>query len=303
MSKLVIVKSSPSSQPNIPYITGDETNPILAYKNGRGEVVRLDKGGSPKCELLKCSDLENILGRYFISGTKFILSAYNPVLYYLIPGTFQDQFTPENDFIPTLKISDLARGEVNGFDDKSIQLDDSITQDSVRSIKACDTWNNNPDEAIEAEEAIEREFLKVFGYYVDPESMDIEKEVRKRVGHYSADVTKESIVINPISATTFTDTINLEDWIYASGKGDSEVKGKADVSFMYSLGGKIYGGMQTLEVFRYSLGNIITIDTLIDLGNIQIEYINKILKIYPINEGIDEIMFNDCTLTIGILNE
>lgn len=299
MSKLKIINTDVPTSDDILYIVNTGEEPELAYKSG-GSEVRLNKGGSPRSRLLSCSGLKEVLSKYFIKGTKFIISTYNPTLCYLFPGdpTYDSQFNPENDFIPTLNISDLVRGEVDGFDKTGFSTDPSITQRSVRSMRVCDSWYNSPAESEAAEEAITERVNQIFGYYKE---FDVDKEIDSELGDYGVDVSKESIVVNLISGTTYTDTINLEDWIYKSGKGLNSVSGKLDISFMYSIGEEIHGGMQTIKAFQYSGGNVIVDNTIMNLGSIQLEYINHILKIYPLNQDIDEVIINDCTLTIGVL--
>ena len=83
------------------------------------ELYVLDKGGSPRSGLVKCLDLKGILDTYMFKGTKYIVSTYNPTLYYLFPGMSvnDDLFNTDNNFIPTLPISDIVRLEVDGFNE------------------------------------------------------------------------------------------------------------------------------------------------------------------------------------------
>ena len=298
MSKLKLVTTSSTSTLHI--IQKSDEDPVLAYKRGN-EVIKLDKGGSPGNRLLDCSTLYDLLSQYFIKGTKFIISTYNPVLYYLFPGdpTYDAMFNPSTKFIPTLKISELVRGEVDGFSEEGI---DQIKSGQTRTIKACDSWYNNPAEEKRAVEAVETTFKDIFGFYKDFADLDIAKEVHDRLGDYSIDI---SSIISPISVdlipdTLYTDTINLEDWVYKCGCGIDELKARLDVSFMYSIGGTIYGGSQTIEAFKYSGGNLVSGDAIIKVGKVQLEYIDRVLKIYPTDSEIDEIMFNDACLTIGV---
>ena len=227
-----------------------------------------------------------------------------------LPGSSYDtQFTPDTNFIPTLKISDLVRDEIDGFkgkfnDQREFEEEFSgldISQSDLRAIKACDNWYSNTSLYNSIVPAIDERVKDVFKYYKDFDIENIGEEVQNKNGDYSADVSKESIVVSLLSDSSYTDTINLEDWAYKSGKGTSDISGKLDISFMYSIDGKIYGGMQTIKAFKYSSGNVVPKDTIIELGNVQLEYLNYVLKIYPTNSDIDEVVINDCTLTIGIL--
>ena len=271
MSQLSIVKSGILFERNSPvYIsTGSYGVPLLAYSNNNNLPVSLYGNGSPTNRLLTCKELRNILSRNFIKGTKFIASTYNPILYYLFPEKDDPEkeynellFNVKNKFVPTLSIPELVRNEVDGF---KVEPEPGTTKNSVKSIKACDNWYDNPDLANEITEELDVRVNEIFGCYKDFTQLDIEKEVERKIGKYSIDITTDSYVFSLLSPDDYTDTINLEDWIYASGKcnGNKEV--------------------------------------LIDEGKVQIEYVNKILKIYPKSLDVNEVSFTDCVLTVGKL--
>jgi hypothetical protein len=270
--------------------------PVLAYYKGQGFYV-LNKGGSGRVDLITCYDLKQALDKYMFKGTKYIISTYNPTLYYLFPGvsTNDNLFKTDNEFIPTLPISDLARLEIDGFDSSS-----SVTQEDVRCMKACDSWFNDLTLYDEITEKIEKRVNSIFGYYKE---FDATKEVREKTGEYSVDLSKDSLVVSLISDSSYTDTINLEDWVLKSKKGTYSISGKLDISYMYSIGGEMYSGMQTIKAFKYE-ENVTSKNVIMNFGDscpIQIEYMDYILKIYPLEERVDEVLFTDCTLTIGVL--
>ncbi len=292
MSKLKLVTTDIPSKNNIPYIIDGET-PVLAYKSD-GTIHVLDKGGSPRSGLVKCSDLKGILDSYMFKGTKYIVSTYNPTLYYLFPGMSvnDDLFNTDNNFIPTLPISDIVRLEVDGFNE-----DSRITQADIRCMKACDSWLNNLSEYEEIVSKINSRVESIFGYYKE---YDISKEVGDKKGSYSANLSEESLVVSLLSETSYTDTINLEDWVLKSKKGTEPISGKLDFSYMYSINGQIYSGMHTIKAFQYE-ENVTSKNVIIQESQVQIEYMNYVLKIYPLTESVDEVVFTDCTLTIGCL--
>ena len=344
--KLKLVTPDIPTEDNVLYITSDN---FLAYKKN-GIEVKLDKGGSERNRLIKCSDLKYILTKYMFKGSKYIINTYNPLLYYLIPGNSSNDplFTSDNNFIPTIPTQTLIRGEVDGFD-KNINLkygdvDDppsittgsngnwwidgvdtrrkasekkpkayigpdgnwwvdfsSVSQSDVRCIKACDNWYNNLSELGTIEAKIDSAISSVFSSYKNFDDLDIEKEVRDKVGGYSIDIVENSFTSSLTSETKYTDTLNLEDWIYASMKSSLDgISGKLDVSYMYSKGGVMYGGQQSIKIFRYE--EYLTLESaIIDLGDVQLEFLDYVLKIYPLNNDVDEVIINDCTLTIGVL--
>ena len=297
MSEVKLKLVTQGSTESIYIVQREKEDPVLAYKEGN-EIILLNKGGAPGSRLLDCKTLYDILSKYFIKGTKFIISTYNPVLYYLFPGdsTYDKMFNPSTNFVPTLKINSLIRGEVNGFDSTEVS---KISADQTKSVKACDTWQNNPAEEERAVEAVNERIRLVFGFYKDFTDLDLEKEVREKIGPYSVDLSENSMTVDLISGTLYTDTISLEDWAYCSGMSGN-LEAKLDISFMYSIGDNMYGGSQTIEAFKYSDSILVVRDYIINLGNVQLEYIGKVLKIYPVNPDISEVVFNDACLTIGV---
>jgi hypothetical protein len=72
---------------------------------------------------------------------------------------------------------------------------------------------------------------------------------------------------------------------------------------MYSYGGSMYAGMQTIKAFQYE-ENVTAKNIIINQGEgcpVQIEYMDNVLKIYPLYDAVEEVVFTDCTLTIGVL--
>ena len=273
--------------------------PVLAYYKGQVFYV-LSNGGSDKVKLITCDSLRQVLDKYMFKGTKYIVSAYNPTLYYLFPGISENDnlFNTDNNFIPTLPISDLVRLEVDGF--SMTGTSSIVKQNDVRCMKACDSWYNDLDKYEEIIKKIDERIGDIFGYYKE---YDITKEVKEETGSYSVDLLGNSLVVSLISDTSYTDTINLEDWVLGTYKGATSISGKLDISYMYSIGGVMYGGMQTIKAFQYE-ENITSKNVIMNFGEscpVQIEYIDYILKIYPLSEEVDEVLFTDCTLTIGAL--
>jgi hypothetical protein len=297
MDKLKLITTESPSSDYIPYIINEDDKPVLAYRTGN-EVRVLDKGGSERVSLVKCSDIKKILDDYMFKGTKYIVSTYNPTLYYLFPGISDNDslFTSDNNFIPTLPISSgLVRLETDGFDPNY-----EVTQDEVRCMKYCDSWLNDLSKYKELERLIDTRINSIFDYYKD---YDITKEVSDTVGSYSVDLSEMPLVVSLISGTTYTDTINIEDWVLESKKGTSSISGKLDISYQYSIGGQIFSGMQTIKAFQYE-ENVTSKNTILGIRSsspIQVEYMNYVLKIYPLEERVDEVVFTDCTLTIGVL--
>ena len=298
--KLVVGGDSSSG---ILHLEDKNGEPVIAYNNGSGTVI-LDEGGSSRSRLVKCSELKQVLSGNMIKGTKFLAGTSNPVLYYLFPGNEENDllFNSDNDFIPTLPVSELVKSyEVNGFEESDTRL----TQNSVRSMKACDNWFVGSTEYDEKVEMVDDALNNIYKHY---QKFDPDKEAKVGSG-YAAEIipTREttserylinSIAVNLISGTTYTDTINLEDWIRKLFNEDAlgsstEIDGKLDISFMYSIGGNIHCGMQTIKVYSVMYSPVI-----IDLDDIQLEYIGYVLKIYPLKNEVDEVMINDCIFTV-----
>jgi hypothetical protein len=167
-------------------------------------------------------------------------------------------------------------------------------------MKACDSWFNDLSKYEEIVSDIEERVEDIFGYY---KNFEVGKEISDELGRYSADLSEESLVVSLISGTTYTDTINLEDWVLGSKKGTYPISGKLDISYMYSYGGSMYAGMQTIKAFQYE-ENVTAKNIIINQGEgcpVQIEYMDNVLKIYPLYDAVEEVVFTDCTLTIGVL--
>lgn len=270
----LVTTTIPSRDYELYIIEGGDV-PVLAYKDGDAEIeVNCDTS------LVKCSSLRDILSDFYICDTKFVVSNYNPTLYYLTPNP--SLFNPENNFIPTLDTISLDRGEVSGYSISGIT-------GSTASIKVCDNWYDNIREQEKAENAI------------NSQSSGIDISVHDSLGEYSYDIENSSVVIKLVSETTYTDTVSLEEWIWKLGKPG--VTAKLDISYMYSIEDRIYGGMQNIQAFKYLDSGALSItDSIIDLGNVQLEYIGGILKIYPKNSEIGEVIINSCIMSAGNLN-
>ena len=277
-----------NTDPSLLHIENRNGEPVLAYKKG-SKMIILSEGGSERSRLVKCSELKEILSGNMIKGTKFLAGTSNPVLYYLFPGNVL--FNSDNDFIPTLPVSELVKSyEVNGFEESDTRL----TRDSVRSMKACDNWFVGSTEYNEKVAMVDEALNNIYKHY---KKFDPDKEILVGSG-YSADVFSNSITVSLVSNTTFTDTINLEDWIQKYFNKDSlgqstGISGKLDISYMYSIEGNIRSGMQTIQVYSTMLR-----PTIIDLVDIRLEYIGTVLKIYPLKNEVDEVMINDCVFTV-----
>lgn len=279
--KLKLITTTPGGNYEL-YISRDDSgNPVLAYKIG-SDVHTVKCGGLP---LVKCSTLERILSDNFICDTKFIISTYNTSLYYLTPDP--SLFNPANKFIPTIDTISLDRGEVSGFSSSGIT-------GSTKSIKVCDNWYDNIREQEEADKAITERASSIFG-----DQTNYSKASSNNLGEYSVDTYDSSFVIELVSGTTYTDTVYVKDLIMKVGK--SGVSAKMDISYMYSIGGSIFSGMQSIQAFRYNESLIIQ-DVIMTLGDVQMEYIGGTLRIYPVSVGVDEVVINDCIMTVGNLD-
>ena len=157
----------------------EEEKPVLAYKVGSEEFI-IKEG----INLVKCSNLVETLKKNFIQDTKFIISTYNPVLYYLIPNEESSLFDPSSNFIPRLDTISLERGEVNGFSESE------FIPGSLDSVKVCDNWYDNIQELEIAETSINSQVEKIFGNNID---LDYSKEFHDYLGEYSSDLINSSI--------------------------------------------------------------------------------------------------------------
>ena len=299
---LKLVTTSVPSVSNVVYISGKQ----LLYKSDN-VITALDPGKN----LVKCSDLKNYLDQYLPAGTKFIASTYNPVLNYLLPGYSDDEFSTDNHFIPTLDTNNLNRGESDSFGSVP-----RVKPESLISIKACDNWYNNPDtlqRIVGKNGKLNEELRKVYGSgYAD---LDYNKELMYSVSNVApslqsgvfseiGNVECGSVVKVLISSTTYTDTLDLSEWIQVSCFPG--VSGKVDVSVMYSKSGNIYSSDKSLKAFEYKKNSrgvleLIVDDSIIDMPEVQVEYLGGTLRIVPKTSDVDEAIIGDCILTVGTL--
>lgn len=272
------------------FILDSEEGPILAYKIG-STVIKVKEGA---INLIKCSDLVESLSKYFIQDTKFIISTYNPVLYYLVPKDGSNLFNPFSKFVPRLDTISLERGEVNGFSESR------FIPGSLDSVKVCDNWYDNIQELETAETSIDNQVKEVFGNNID---LDYSKEFHNSLGEYSSDLINSTVTIELVSSLMYTDSLNInESIIKACNPGDSA---KLDITYMYSKGGRIYSGMQTNQAFKYlDSGDLLCInwETRLGGGDIQLEFVSGVLKIYPVSSEVDEAIISDCVMTVGKLS-
>ena len=283
----LITKEEPSRDYEL-FILDSEEGPVLAYKIG-SEVVEVKEGD---INLVKCSNLERVLSSHFIQDTKFIISTYNPTLYYLVPKDGSELFNPSSNFIPKLDTISLERGEVNGFSESG------FVPGLLDSVKVCDNWYDNIQELETAETSIENQVNKVFGNNI---GLDYSKEFHDNLGEYSSDLINSSVTIELVSPLTYTDSLNInESIIRACNPGDSA---KLDITYMYSKGGRIYSGMQTTQAFKYlDSGDLSCMNWETRLGDIQIEFVSGVLKIYPVSSEVEEAIVSDCVMTVGKLS-
>lgn len=111
-----------------------------------------------------------------------------------------------------------------------------------------------------------------------------------------------SVVVDLINynSTIYTDTISLGDVLkYPIAPHES---GRVDLSIQYSKSGNIYYSDKVFTAFSHN-GDTIEVDNIVESvnDNVQLEYINGVIKVTPLISDVDECIISKCSLTYGKL--
>lgn len=115
----------------------------------------------------------------------------------------------------------------------------------------------------------------------------------------SIDLSGKSFTTYIISAGSdvYTDTVNFNGIIrHCVSKG---LSGTANVDIRYSIRDNVYSGNIVFEVFSYDNEMKLCIRNFIqEIDNkVQAEFIEGVLRVYPLNSTINECIINNCILT------
>ena len=292
---LRIITSEIPEQENELYISSENAEySYLAYKNETGSIVGLLSDGNSTTRPIHCTELSHILNSCgtMTGGTVFIypitrgtdIGTVNP---YYAPPVFGNNV--EISDTPRLSPDEIYRPEVNSYTRSGVS---NITLAIVNSsIRLCDSWTAGEETNFEEN-------------YINPVYEDHIGSGETQfgiTGRYSTDLENYYSVTSFVDSSDYTDTVDLSGYI--KNLALPEITGKVDLGVSYSIGNEIFLSTKTFSAFEYSaLGYLSMPNYIINIdGNIRVEYIEGVIKLYPLNDTISEFIINDCILTYGKL--
>lgn len=154
--------------------------------------------------------------------------------------------------------------------------------------------NKGPLGKYDNEDDIEELYSKLFGN-MDEANIPFYSLHKKVIN-----VVDRSIPIDIIRADSseYTDTVSLSEVMDFSLAPVGSCK--VDLVVNYSKNNNIYSRQISFTAFNYD-GDSIKVENLIEKINndVQVEYIEKVIKVTPINTLVDECIINRCTLLYG----
>jgi hypothetical protein len=135
-----------------------------------------------------------------------------------------------------------------------------------------------------------------------------ERELRvTRSSKNRTDIVDDSItieVINSETTSTYTNTVDLNGLIkHVNIPG---ISAKVDLTYQYSVKDSqvIRGGDLSFKAFEINEeGNVEGDNRIFDNGEITVEYINGIIRIFPASNNINECILSDVIITYGNLEK
>lgn len=115
------------------------------------------------------------------------------------------------------------------------------------------------------------------------------------------DVVEDSVTILAIDSentSTYTNILNLNDLI--NRVNTPGISAKVDATFLYSINNIIGGGNVTFQAFSINDEGEVEKDNLVfDKETVIVEYVNGILRIFPLSEEVSECILSDVVITYG----
>jgi hypothetical protein len=165
---------------------------------------------------------------------------------------------------------------------------------------------NSPDIIINRSEfeqissGVTNTFNEIFGDQKGERELKINRSTKNQI-----DIVESSKTIIPIdssSTSIYTSTLDLNDSIHHAILPG--LSAKVDVTFMYSTNDFIGGGDVTFSAFKYNEEKeLIKENIVFDKGKVIIEYINGIIRIFPVSNDVNECILSDVVITYGNLTK
>lgn len=292
-NKLKIVTDS--AIPGQLFLTGEGNSSRLSYLNESGEIIVVSNLTNSPQKPIHCSELYSKLkSRAWnkVDGSRFInlVEAADPehqnlmYRYYEFLGT---------DNIPSSDIDTIGEDDYYYQNTRAV-TEEGIDIDVLKKTRSFLMSGRVLPDSVGYKE-LERNFKELFGNMNATEEVYFFNSSKNIVDILNSTITFELIKHN---SDTYTDTLGLNELIsYSSAPG---VSGKVDLTVLYSKGGDIYTHDFTFTAFKYNIIGLEN-DNFIEVinGDIQLEYIDGVLHVAPIKNGVDECIINNCTITYG----
>jgi len=272
MKNITLISPGNEENSELLHIDGLE-NPILSYNDGN-ESISVSEGSS-RFRPIHCSELELKLKNrgYDLIGTKFIKrdgsgpsSSLSEQLWYnLSKNLIRDNTIPE------IQTSDVSQGSF-------------LVKDP----------NSDPNTVLQD---IQNEYNTLFG-----ETMNNNSEIN----FYSSSMNSINLIedlveldLIHLGSDTYTNVLNIASIVYCNSKPG--ISGVFDLTIEYSREGHIYVRDLVFPAFQYNENNELVIENYITELNdeIQVEYIDKTIRVNPMNSEIDECIISRCMITYG----
>lgn len=250
--------------PGTVFIEGDSLSYIPNDNNESGEVIPILNNNST-FRPIRCSELHNsILRKVF----------FKQCLVYQ-----EDEDTVKMKINPDSLQSDIP----------------VITQKSLSELsKAADGISFNNEFGIEDMQEINSRYSELYSGE-DKKGFDFLQLTTKN----KIDLGDKYFSTTVISADSdvYTDTLNLNGIIRHCVS--SELKGSANIDVRYSTAKGVFSENIVFSVFSYDQDLKLEVKNFIqDINDkVQVEYINGVLRVYPLDSTVNECIINNCILT------
>lgn len=293
-NKLKIVTNEENT-PGQLFLTGDGNSSRLAYLNDMGEMIIVSNLTNSPQKPIHCSELYSKLKNRAwnkVDGSRFVnlIEAANPDsqrLMYRYYDLDKTNNMPESE-IDTITSDDYLYQNTKAVTEEGIDID---ILEKTRSFFLQGRVLVESDGYKELEET----FKELFGNMNATEEVYFFNSSKNIVDILNSTVTFELIKAN---SDTYTDTLSLNELIsYSSAPG---ISGKVDLTVLYSKGDNIYTHDFTFKAFSYNTSGLENDNFIESINNdVQLEYINGVIKVAPIRNGVNECIINNCTITYG----
>lgn len=291
--KLVTTKTDSTPDSTLYIIPGD--NPDIRYKSGNQEVIiSLDKKDRP----LYCSELVNMFRdcNWFISKRPIIVDNEGDDFSIYLLSDNRRENTPIYEFIQSSsKIpTDTILDEENWWEEFWEDIKDSIKSDGEISESIKDSIL----EEIESRKMKIETMAKTNEIYLFDNSTNkidfLNNHNIIRLVEYNSDV--------------YTDTVDIKKVLSGISCKSGITSSKIDLSIQYTKKKgnsiSILNHNTTFEGFSVSGKNIEITNFIETVGDdVDIEYLNGVIKLYPKTNNIIECIISNCIISYGKLNK